>query len=267
MATDVATCVVAWNAAEDLRRLLPALAAAAGGLTQDIIVVDNGSTDATSEVLAAHPEVTVIVNLDNPGITPARNQAIAAADARTVLMLDADTIPEPGSIQTLVRYLDDHPEVGLVAAKLLNPDGTTQESCRTFPPVLLPFLRRPPLSRWAEDGPAVSRHLMRDFDHESARPVDWVMGACQCYRSDLLPVLGGYDERIFSHGGEDTDWCVRVWKAGYEVHYVPEARIVHTYGHFTRRNLLSKQSRRALTDYYYMLFKHRDVRRSGLSGR
>ena len=262
MAADVSICVVAWNAAEDLSRCLPALAPGSGDLSRQVIVVDNGSTDHTAQVLAEHPDVEVIVNTDNPGITPARNQAIGRATGRTILMLDADTIPEPGSIEILVRYLDEHTNVGLVGAKLLDPDGTLQESCRRMPPASLPFLRRAPLARWCEEGRIVNRHLMREYDHETPRPVDWVMGACQCYKAELLPLLsGGYDERIFSHGGEDTDWCIRVWKAGYEVHYVPQARIVHVYGHFTRKNPFTKQSFRALTDYYYMLFKHRDARR------
>ncbi|MGI8574697.1 MAG: glycosyltransferase [Egibacteraceae bacterium] len=261
MSVDVSTCIVAWNAAADLERCLPALEVAAGGLTQEVLVVDNGSTDRTAEVLHAHSEVEVIRNACNPGITPARNQAIARAAGRAILMLDADTIPEPGSIELLVGYLDEHPEVGLVGAKLLNVDGSIQESCRRVPTPGLPFLRRPPLSRWAEHRATVNRHLMREYDHAHPRAVDWVLGACQCYRGELREKLpGGYDERIFSHGGEDTDWCLRIWKAGYEVHYVPEARIVHAYGHFTRKNPLTKQSLRAFTDYYYMLRKHCDAR-------
>ena len=257
----VTVCVVAWNAAEDLGNLLPSLEAASAGLPLQTVVVDNGSTDDTEAVLARHPEVEVIRNTDNPGITPARNQALAVVRGSVVLMLDADTIPRPGSIRLLVDYLDAHPEVGLVGPKLLDPDGTLQLSCRTFPPALLPFMRRPPLASIFEHRRRVNRHLLRHDPHLEARPVDWVMGAAQCYRASLLPLLGGYDERIFSHGGEDTDWCLRVWKAGSEVHYVPQAEIVHVYGHFTRRNPLSKQALRGFTDYYYMLFKHRDARR------
>jgi GT2 family glycosyltransferase len=170
-------------------------------------------------------------------------------------------------LRTLVEYLQAHPDVGLVGAKLLDPDGSLQLSCRTFPPVLLPFMRRLPLDGIFEHRRTVNRHLMRDYDHARPRAVDWVLGACQCYRASLLPALGRYDERIFSHGGEDTDWCVRVWKAGYEVHYVPAAEVVHAYGHFTRRNPLSKQARRALVDYLYMQRKHRDARHGFAAGR
>ncbi len=259
-AFDVSVCVVSWNAADDLARCLAALPEAAGDLAMQVIVVDNGSSDHTAAILARHPEVRAIVNERNPGLTTGRNQALAAVSGRTVLMLDADTIPRPGSMATMVRYLDEHPRVGLVGAKLLETGGGLQLSCRTVPPPLLPFLRRPPLSRWTERSRVVDRHLMRDFGHDSARAVDWVLGACQCYRAELLPRLGAYDTRIFSHGGEDTDWCLRVWRAGHEVHYVPEAEVVHAYGHFTRKNPWTKQSLRAVTDFYYVLWKHRSVR-------
>lgn len=263
---DVSVCVVSWNGRKHLERLLPALPAASGGLTTQVIVVDNGSTDGTAELLERHPEVTVIRNLDNRGITRARNQALLLVAGAKVLMLDADTVPFRDSIEVMVAYLDEVPGVGLVGAQLLDPDGTIQESCRTVPPATLPFLRRPPLDRFFEHSPLVDRHLMRDFDHGRPRPVDWVMGACQCYHAALLPGIGVYDERIFSHGGEDTDWCLRVWKSGFEVHYVPGAKVQHEYGHFTRKNPFTKQAFRALTDYFYMVWKHRDARR-GLGSR
>jgi len=263
---EVSVCVVSWNGRAHLERLLPALPAAAGPLAIEVIVVDNGSTDGTDDLLASHPDVVVLRNNANRGITRARNQALLVRTGRIVLMLDADTIPRPGSIAAMVAYLDERPEVGLVGAQLLNPDGSIQESCRTIPSVALPFLRRPPLSRFFEHSSMIDRHLMRDFDHATALPVDWVMGACQCYRATLLPQLGVYDERIFSHGGEDTDWCLRVWDAGYEVHYVPSAQVQHEYGHFTRKNPFTKQAFRALTDYYLMLWKHRHMRR-GVSRR
>lgn len=257
----VCVCILAWNAGSDLARCLDALPTAAGGHRLQVVVVDNGSVDDTAAVLAAHPDVEVIRNPRNVGITAGRNQAVALVHEPIVVMFDADTVPGPGSIAVMAAYLADHPNVGLVGPKLLDPDGSLQPSARTVPPVLLPFLRRPPLSRWFEHSRTVDRHLMRGIDLDRPRPVDWVLGACQCYPARLLPLLGPYDERIFSHGGEDTDWCLRVWKAGFEVHHLPEAEVTHVYGHFTRRHPFSRQSRRGLRDFYYMLWKHRRLRR------
>lgn len=256
---DVAVCIISWNGATHLRRLLPTIVGAADGLATQVIVVDNGSSDDSLDVIAQFPHVQVIANADNRGITRARNQALMVVDARYVLMLDNDTTPQPGSIRAMAEYLDAHPEVGLVGARLLNPDGTAQESCRTVPPMSLPLLTRPPLEGRVMQK-LIREHYMRDFDHATTRPVDWVMGACQCYRTALLPVLGAYDERIFSHGGEDTDWCLRVWKAGSEVHFLADAEVTHEYGHFARRNPFTRQARRAVADYVYMCWKHRDVK-------
>jgi GT2 family glycosyltransferase len=259
-AVDISVCIVAWNAAADLAPCLDALPAAAGARTFQTVVVDNGSSDDTQALLASRP-VTLVTNARNLGITPARNQALERARGRVVVMLDADTVPGPGSLDVLARYLDTHPAVGLVGPRLSDPDGTLQLSCRRRPTPVLPWLRRPPLSRAFERRRAVNRHLMREFDHLEPGPVDWVIGAAQAYRADLPARIGGYDERIFSHGGEDTDWCLRTWAAGLEVHYVPAAVVVHAYGHFTRRRPLSRQALRGFTDYYYMLWKHR---RAGL---
>jgi GT2 family glycosyltransferase len=259
-APDVTIGVVSWNARDQLLACLDALPAALEGLSAQTVVVDNGSSDGTWPLLEQREDVDAIHNARNVGLTPGRNQILARSRGRALLMLDSDTRPLPGSVRTLVEYLDAHPRVGLAGAMLLDPDGSLQLSCRTFPPLLLPFMRRPPLAAVFEHRRTVNSHLMRDYDHARPRTVDWVMGACQCTRGDLARSLGGYDERIFSHGGEDTDWCVRTWKAGYEVHYVPGARVIHDYGHFTRRNPLSKQALRGLLDYFYMQAKHRDAR-------
>jgi len=256
-AVDISVCIVAWNAAQHIGACLDSLAGAAAPRTLETIVVDNGSTDSTPRLLSDRAAISVITNERNRGITPARNQALFRARGRVVVMLDADTVPRPGSLGLIVAYLDARPQVGLVGPRLVNPDGTLQLSCRRRPFWLLPWLRRPPLASVFEHRRAVSRHLMRDVDHTRTAPVDWVIGACQAYRADLPARIGAYDERIFSHGGEDTDWCLRTWAAGLDVHYVPAAEVVHAYGHFTRQRPLSKQALRGLTDFTYMTIKHR----------
>ena len=251
---------MAWNAGDDLPACLDALHDSAGELGLEAIVVDNGSSDSTREVLERREWVRTVFNERNHGLTVGRNQALSISRGRIAVMLDADTVPLPNSIRKLVTYLDGRPGVGLVAPKLLNSDGSLQLSCRRVPPARMPLIRRPPLSRWFEDSSAVDRHLMRDYDHRHARAVDWVMGACQCFRTELVDALGGYDERIFFQGGEDRDWCLRMWKHGLEVHYYPGAEMVHGYSHYTRDHPFSKQAVRAFTDFYYGYWKHRDVR-------
>lgn len=260
-AADVTVCVVAWNAARDLARCLDSLPAAARSRTLRAVVVDNGSEDDTARVLAQRADrVEVVRNGRNLGLTRGRNQALHLVEGGFVVTLDADAAPRAGAIDRMVEYLEANPRAGLVGPRLVGDDGSLQLSCRSGSPWLLPFLRRPPLQRWFEHSPTVDRHLMRDFDHRSARAVDYVVGACQCYRRELLPLLGSYDERIFFNGGEDADWCFRVWDAGFEVHYVPDAEVVHEHARMTREAPFSKQALRALTDFYYVRIKHREKR-------
>jgi len=82
------------------------------------------------------------------------------------------------------------------------------------------------------------------------------------WRADLAKKIGSYDRLVSSYGGEDLDWCLRVWEAGFEVHYVPAAEIVHIWQQMTRRNLFGRKSWRAFRDWYYLQWKHRRLRRS-----
>lgn len=257
---DVTVTIVTWNGADLLARCLDSLARGAAGLSLQAVVVDNASRDRTREVLAQRPWVEAILNERNAGVPHGRNQAIRRARGRAIVTLDQDTVAHEGSIATMVRYLDEHPRVGLVGARLLNPDGSLQRSCRRVPPWSLPFRVRPPLAHWLADSEPMRRHLMEDFAYDRPRAVDWLLGACHCFRAALLPRVGAYDERIFSHGGDDLDWCLRIWRAGYEVHFVPDAEVTHVYGHFTRRHPWSKQALRVLPEFYWVLWKNRDFR-------
>jgi GT2 family glycosyltransferase len=152
--------------------------------------------------------------------------------------------------------------VGIVGPRLLGPDGDVQLSCRRFPPFLIPLMRRGPYARLQPNPRAHRWHMMMDFDHSSRRPVAWVMGAAQMWRRELADLLGPFDRRISSYGGEDIDWCLRAWAAGLEVHYVPEAEIVHRWHKLTRENPYGRESSAALRDWYRLQWKHRALRRS-----
>lgn len=260
MAPDVSVVVVAWRARDHVLACLQSLEEYAG-LPYEAIVVDDGSGDGTPEaVREGYPQARVLAKATNEGLVAGRNSALAHVRGRLVLMLDADTQVRPGAVETLARVLDERPEVGLVGPKLVYPDGRLQLSCRRYPSLLLPVLRRGPLARLAPDPRAHRRHLMKDFDHAVDRPVVWVAGAAQMWRADLPAAIGEYDRRVSSYGGEDLDWCLRVWAAGLEVRYVPQAEIVHVWQQVTRKNLYGRQSLRALSDFYYLQLKHRRLR-------
>jgi GT2 family glycosyltransferase len=260
----VSVVIVTWRARDKVLRCLDALERHAG-IDHEVIVVDDGSADGTSEAVRAQfPEVSVLAQPHNRGLVAGRNAALPLRKGRFTLMLDADTEITPGALPTLVTALHDEPSVGIVAPKLAYPDGSLQLSCRRFPPLLLPFLRRGPYPRVNPDPRQHRIHLMKDFDHSHSRPVVWAIGAAQMWRSELTERMGIYDSRISSYGGEDLDWCLRAWAQGLAVRYVPTACIIHHFQQATRQSPYGRASFRALRDFYYLQLKHRRLRNDPL---
>jgi GT2 family glycosyltransferase len=261
---ELSVVVVAWRSRAEVLACLASLREHAG-LPYQAIVVDDGSGDGTPEaVREAFAEAVVVAKPVNEGLVAGRNDALRRVSGRKVLMLDADTEVRPGAIPALAAALDADPRVGLVGPRLVYPDGELQLSCRRWPPFLLPVLRRGPYARLDPEPAAHRRHLMMDFDHAAARPVVWVAGAAQMYRADLPARIGAYDRRISSYGGEDLDWCLRVWRARLQVRYVPEAEIVHVWQKITNRSPFGRRSMRALRDHLFLQAKHARLRRDPL---
>ena len=262
MTPQVSLIVVAYQAREHVLACLESIAGHVA-IDHEVITVDDGSTDGTAEaVRAAHPTARIVVRERNGGLVAGRNDGLAIARGRNVLMLDADTRVRTGAVEGLAAALDAHPEAGLVGPRLVYPDGDLQLSCFRWPPLLLPLMRRGPYARWIDDDPpSHRRHSMKDFDHRSERPVVWLAGAAQMYRRDLPDRIGPYDRRVSSYGGEDLEWCLRVWAAGMQVRYVPAAEIEHVSQKVTRQTPFGRASLRALADWYYIQLKHRRLRR------
>jgi GT2 family glycosyltransferase len=258
---EVSVVVVGYRARDYVLACLAALERNAG-VPYEAIVVDDGSADGTPEAVREQfPGAVVVAKKRNEGLSAGRNSALPHVRGRFVLMLDSDTQVREGAIATLAEFLDARPEVGLVGPRLVNPDGSVQHSCRRWPSLLTPLMRRGPYARLVPEPGAHREHMMMDFDFATERPVVAVMGAAQMWRADLPATIGRYDERISSYGGEDVDWCLRVWRAGLEVRFVPDAVIEHEWQHVVRRQGLSRHSLLALRDFYYLQAKHWRLRR------
>lgn len=252
--------IIAHSVRGELERCLGSIRDHAGAPVQ-VILVDNASTDGTPEwVRQAHPEVELIRLEENLSYT-ARNLGLERAAGRYAMFLDSDARLTEGALPALVSALDEHPSWGLVAPRLVFPDGTLQLSCRRFPPPSIPFLRRPPLARFFEDSKTVRWHLMEDVDHEVTRPVLYAISACHLFRTDLGMRLGGLDDAFGRGGGEDVDWCIRIWDAGFEVVYYPPATVVHEYRRTTRHSPLSRASLSHLRAFAALQWRYRKRRR------
>ncbi len=244
--------VLTWNSVGLLRTCLFSLSRSLIFYPYEIIVVDNGSRDLTPASLREEfPLMRLITNRRNRGVAPARNQGIRVARGEYIILLDSDTVVEPGAFDRLVAYLDKHPEVGLCGPKLVDPGGQLQLSCRLFP-TLGDKLTRRFFPAWTQRvSPEVE---MADWDHNSGREVDYVIGACQVIRREALVEVGLLDEWIF-YGPEDIDLCLRMHKAGWRVVYNPEAVVVH-YEQRVARSLFSSLGWRHLWGVVYYFCKH-----------
>jgi N-acetylglucosaminyl-diphospho-decaprenol L-rhamnosyltransferase len=192
-------------------------------------VVDNASTDGTQDMLRNdYPQVHLIENNHNPGFAAANNQALAMIDTDYVILLNPDTVIEPGALNTLVAYLDDHPQVAAAGPRLLNHDGTLQISCYVFPTLFREFLR---LSHLDHIWSGVSYRMDR-WDLNLPRQVEVIQGACMILRKAALDQVGLFDERFFIYT-EEVDLCYRLRQAGWQIHWVPQAEVIHLGGQST----------------------------------
>ena len=255
----VSIVVVAHSVRPDLERCLGSIAVHAG-MPVETILVDNASTDDTVEwAHSNHPDVRVIELPENIGVA-AREPGLREVRAPLAMFLDSDAELTAGAMPAMVEAMHANPGWGLIGPRLVYEDGTLQLSCRRFPPLFLPLLRRPPLDRLFGRSQPVRRHLMEDFDHESPRAVHYVLGACQLFRTALARKAGSFDARIF-YGPDDIDWCIRIRDAGGEIVYFPAATVVHSYRRVTRNRPLSHLALRHLQAYAYFQWKYRGRRR------
>jgi N-acetylglucosaminyl-diphospho-decaprenol L-rhamnosyltransferase len=260
MTEPVTIVVMAYSVRHELVRCFASIREHAG-MPVRTILVDNGSTDDTLEWVAqAHPEVEVVALDENIGYA-ARDHGLRLSESRYTMFLDSDAALTPGALGRLVEALDDNPAWGLVGPRLVYDDGTLQRSCRRFPPLLLPLLRRPPLGRVFEHRPTVERHLMADFAHDRGRPVLYLLGACQLFRTSLARAAGPFDENVFI-GWDDADWCFRIREAGGEIVFVPDATVIHTYRRQTRAAPVSRAALHQLNGFVYFQRKYWSRRRS-----
>ncbi|HLK14495.1 MAG TPA: glycosyltransferase family 2 protein [Fimbriimonadaceae bacterium] len=227
---ELSVTICSWNTCADTRACLDSLGALRQECAFEVIVVDNGSTDGSADMIAGEfPWVRLIRSEVNLGFTGGHNACLAQREGPDALVLNSDTVVHAGALRTLVDYSRAHPEVGIIGPKLLNPNGSLQFSCRRFPNPVAALFRNTfvgrlfPNNRWTRD------YLMADWTHDEPRQVDWVSGAALYVTKHAIETVGVLDEAYFMYC-EDVDWCFRAHRAGLDVTYLPTAVITHAIG-------------------------------------
>ncbi len=232
---DVSVIIVTYRSARFIGECLTSLRERTSGVEYETIVVDNASGDGTAEIIAReHPRARLMARRRNAGLSAAVNEAVAASCGTHVMVVNPDARFVDNVPGVLSAYLREHRDVGIVAPKLINDDGSLQLSCRSFPGYTTAlFNRHSLLTRLWPSNPFSRRYLLADFDHRSERDVDWVSGAALMFPRDVFDEVDGWDAGFFMYN-EDVDFCRRVHDAGYRVVYNPGVAIVHHIGGSTR---------------------------------
>ena len=219
----VACVVVTYDALPWIEQCLASVA----GI--ETVVVDNGSSDGTVDVVRERfPQVRVIES-SNEGLAAGWNRGIAETGSEHVLVLNADAWLVEDALSRLVAAADRHPRAAAIGPKLLNPDGSLQRSVRGFPTTWRLATEYLYLRKLAPRSRSLNAFYGAGFDHESERAVEWVMGACFLLRRNAYDEVGPFDERFFLFS-EEVDWMRRATDAGWSVLFTPTARCVHVGG-------------------------------------
>jgi hypothetical protein len=245
---DLSILIVNWNTKALLIQCLKSVHQKMGNGEREVFVVDNGSVDGSVEsVREKFPEVIVIQNPMNLGFAKANNQAQSLSKGKYTLLLNPDTQVQAGAIETLIAFMDAHPEVGVAGAQFLNSDGSKQNSIANFPSLATELLNKS-LLRWFFPKTFPGKEIKY---HEPIE-VESVIGACMMVRREAMEQVGLLDEDYFLFL-EETDWCYRIKRAGWKIYHHPQAEIYHFQG-----KSAEKDKKRAKVEYYrsrYQYFK------------
>jgi N-acetylglucosaminyl-diphospho-decaprenol L-rhamnosyltransferase len=189
----------------------------------EVFVVDNASSDRSVQMITERfPWVRLIRNAENLGFAQANNQAIDLAHGKYVLLLNSDTEVHPGAFAALTDFMERTPQAGAAGAHLLNGDGTLQPACQ---PMLTPwreFLRLLFLDRVFH----VATYASSWWETEEPRQTEVIKGACLMLRHTALDQAGLLDGSYFMYT-EEVDLCYRLAQAGWQLWWVPAAKVTH----------------------------------------
>jgi len=231
MPIDLSIIIVNWNTRDLLVECLDSIYSYPPDAGFDIWVVDNASNDGSPEaVREAFPQVNLIQNQDNAGFGRANNQAAAQAAGRYLLLLNPDTAIHSGALNSLIQYLEGQPEVGAVGPRLLNTDGSPQVSAFPAPTLTRETWRLFHLDRLSPR----SSYPRAFFSTRKTQEVDTLMGACILLRREVIDRIGLFDEQFFVYS-EEVDLCLRIRRAGWQVHWLPTAQVTHFCAQSTRQ--------------------------------
>lgn len=229
---DLSVIIVSYNTRQLLDECLCSLAQALpppDGM--ETIVVDNASADGSVKMVREkYPRVKVIANETNRGFSKANNQGAAVSQGQYLLFLNSDTRISREALVKPLAYLQAHPDVGALTAKLIYPNGRRDpDNHRGFPTPWNAFCHFTGLGRLFPRTPVFNNYFQSYKNFDEIHAVEVIAGSFMMMPTAVFHQLGGWDETYFFYG-EDIDLCYRIHEAGYHIIYYPEAEVLHYKG-------------------------------------
>jgi len=252
VSAEVTFIIVNYNTKELLRECVDSILQ--DGIEQvEIIVVDNASTDGSAELIRrCFPTVRLCANAENIGFPKAVNQGLRLGSGDYFFILNSDVRLLKGTTPILLRYMEENLQVGIAAPVHLTPEGVPLLTVHHDPTLWREIARNLLLTDiWRYR--ILGRILARQCRAPAA--VDWVTGAALFVRREMVETVGGMDEKVFMYG-EEYDWAFRARKAGWEVHIVPQARVIHHQGASANATFSARRYSLVTRSTYYFYLKH-----------
>jgi len=248
---DVSVVVVTWNAREHVERCLDSVRG------RDVVVVDNGSTDGTVELVRERFPEARVLEQENVGMGGGNNAGMRIAEGRYFFLLNSDAWVEADALDRLIAFADEHPNAAVVGPKLQNPDGSLQRSVRGEPTLWRLSTEYFFIRKLAPRTNLLNPLYVGGFAHDAAREVDWLSGAALLVRRDAVDAVGLFDEDFFMFS-EEVDWQTRFRRAGWTIWFCPDAVVTHIGGASHGGRMYVENLRGQLR----FLAKHQGIRRA-----
>lgn len=249
----ISAVILSFNSIKYLDKCIHDLVDSLVDFEKEIFIVDNGSTDGSAEKIkeleSEFADVKGIFFHENTGTTYSRNSALKRATGDFILVLDSDAYVNREAVNRLTGYLANNKKCGIAAPKLTYLNGKYQKSTDQFPTLVSKFKRFFFLRKIEQNESALE---IREKDVETVISAFWL------FRKDVLDKVGLLDEKIF-YSPEDIDYCIRIWKAGYSIRYLPDVSVIHDAQEISRsRGLkINKFTFSHAKGIFYLLLKHR----------
>lgn len=253
----VSFVVLTWNSEKYIAKCIDSISTLSREVNIELIVIDNGSKDNSLHLLLQVKRtkkfsVTIVPLSKNIGTTKSRNIGLRKATGEFIIIMDSDVEFRADGFTEMLIYMEQHPEIGILAPNIIYPSGLSQHSCKRFPTFPAKLFK---LMKVFTQFAFVDQDFYEDFPFDNCREVDTAISAFWLLRRNLIDLTGYLDENIF-YAPEDVDFCIRVWLIGKKVVFYPHFEIIHYAQQISHKMPFNKISRSHLKGLIYYFRKY-----------